>query len=245
MGVRQRDAFIVNPRDLVRAELAAAVAAGAVLHRDEVTALAPHPAGRRVLTRSGAAWTASKVVVATGASTNMNGLLPRRLAMDTFGATVVLVATDDPRADELPALMYLKAREGDIAYGGIIMPPLRYPDGRRYLKCAGNSLLANPLTTADEVTRWVRAGGRAEDIIRASPTRLPRRDQRVRRAAAAGDERPRQGRRDSGVAPPVGCTTSRRRSAVIGRGGFWSIGGPKTCPDSRAITRWCSAGLWT
>ncbi len=44
------------------------------------------------------------------------------------------------------------------------MPPLRYPDGKWYVRCAGDSLLSNPLGTAAEISSWVRIGGSQEDL---------------------------------------------------------------------------------
>lgn len=166
IGVRQRDAFIVNPRELTRAELTAAATAGATLVRDEVVEIGPPAAGRRtVAARGGERWSAETVVVATGASTNTNGFLPRALAMEVFGATVTLVEVADPAEfDAYPGLMYLKAGVEGVAYGGIVMPPLRYPDGKWYVKCAGDSVLANPLKTAADIGAWVRAGGVREDV---------------------------------------------------------------------------------
>lgn len=164
VGVVQRDAHILNPRELVRAELGAAVVAGATLVRDEVVSL-DRQGDEMVLTgRSGEVWRADRVVMATGAATNMTGLLPRPLQMQTFGATVVLVEVDDPSAVDMPAMMYLKFVDGRLGFGGIVMSPLRYPDGKWYIKVSGNSLLGNPLATADEIATWVRTGGRQDDI---------------------------------------------------------------------------------
>ncbi|MBB0968915.1 FAD-binding oxidoreductase [Dietzia aerolata] len=164
VGVVQRDAHILNPRELVRAELGAAVAAGATLVRDEVVSLDRQGDDAVLTGRSGEVWRADRVVMATGAATNMTGLLPRPLQMQTFGATVVLVEVDDPSTVDMPAMMYLKFVDGRLGFGGIVMSPLRYPDGRWYIKVSGNSLLGNPLATADEIAAWVRTGGRGEDI---------------------------------------------------------------------------------
>ncbi|GAB2664292.1 FAD-dependent oxidoreductase [Prescottella soli] len=164
IGIVQRDAFIVNPRALVRAELAAAVSRGAVLIRDVVDSVERSRRGVRVTSRSGETWRAGKVVVATGAATNVGGLLPRPLDMRTYGATVVLVEVSDPAEFDIPAMMYMKTSGDQVVYGGIIMSPLQYPDGRWYLKCSGRSLLDNPLDSAEAITRWVRTGGRHEDI---------------------------------------------------------------------------------
>ncbi|WP_198653209.1 NAD(P)/FAD-dependent oxidoreductase [Actinocorallia populi] len=160
----QRDAFILNPRRLVEAELAAATAAGAVLVRDEVVRTGKTDGGVLVTAASGASWRAGQVVLATGAASNATGLLPRPLLMPSFGATVVLVEVDGPDAVDMPAVMYLKYRDGRSLFGGIVMSPRPYPDGRWYVKLAGGSLLANPLDTAEEIAAWVRTGGRREDV---------------------------------------------------------------------------------
>ncbi|SUE16102.1 Monomeric sarcosine oxidase [Rhodococcus gordoniae] len=165
VGIAQRDdAFIVNPRGLVRAELAAATERGTVVIRDIVDTIDRSDRGAIVTARSGASWSCEKVVVATGAATNVSGLLPRPLDMLTYGATVVLVEVPDPADFDIPAMMYLKAPGGRVEFGGIVMSPLQYPDGRWYLKCSGRSLLDNPLDSAEAIARWVRTGGRREDI---------------------------------------------------------------------------------
>lgn len=165
VGIVQRDdAFIVNPRGLVRAELAAAVEQGVVVVRDMVDRIDRTGAEAVVTARSGESWSCGKVVVATGAASNVSGLLPRSLDMRTFGATVVLVEVPDPAEFDIPAMMYLKAPGGQVEFGGIVMSPLQYPDGRWYLKCSGRSLLDNPFDSAEAIARWVRTGGRQEDI---------------------------------------------------------------------------------
>lgn len=164
VAVVQRDAFILNPRQLVRAELTAATESGATLVRDEIVAL-DHRDEEVVLTgRSGETWRAEKVVLATGAATNASGLLPRPLEMTTYGATVVLVEVEDPSSVDMPTMMYLKFLDGQLSFGGIVMAPVRYPDGKHYIKVSGNSLLDYPLSSVDEIAAWVRTGGRAEDV---------------------------------------------------------------------------------
>lgn len=164
----QPDAFILNPRALVRAELAAAQQSGAHLVRDEIIS-SDHRDGRMLLTgRSGQTWTADQVVLATGAASNMTGLLPRPLAMSAFGATVVLAEVEDPESFDMPTMMMLKYRAGKQLFGGIVMAPRPYPDGKWYLKLSGASLLNFPLRTAEQTAEWVRSGGNAADIDEAT-----------------------------------------------------------------------------
>ena len=164
VALRERDAFILNPRALVEAELAAAVTAGAELVRDEVVALGRGAGGVEVVAAGGGRWAADRVVVATGAATNASGLLDRPLVTPTFGATVVLAEVAGPDAVRMPTMMMLKVREDSLLFGGIVMAPVQYPDGGWYLKVSGTSLLANPLDSREEIAAWVRTGGNGDDI---------------------------------------------------------------------------------
>ena len=163
-ALRQRDAFILNPRALVRAELAAALAAGANLVRDEVVSLAHVGDGVELHGAGGLVWTADRAVLAVGAATNASGLLERALVTPTFGATVVLAEVEGPDAVDMPTMMMVKARGGETVFGGIVMAPVEYPDGRWYLKVSGSSLLANPLDSREEIAAWVRTGGDVRDL---------------------------------------------------------------------------------
>lgn len=168
VALREKDAFILDPRALVQAELAAATAAGATLVRDEVVGRTVEGDLVRVTSAGGQVWLARRVVVATGAATNATGLLERPLLTPTFGATVVLVEVDGPGAVEMPTMMMLKVRDGVRRFGGIVMAPVEYPDGKWYLKVSGSSLLANPLDTREEIAAWVRTGGNQADLDEAA-----------------------------------------------------------------------------
>ncbi len=164
VALRERDAFILNPRALVRAELAAAVAAGAELIRDEIVSTTRRTASVALVGTGGRSWQADKVVMATGAATNATGLLDRRLVTPTFGATVVLAEVDGPDAVQMPTMMMLKVRDGELLFGGIVMAPVQYPGGRWCVKLSGNSLLAHPLEDREQIAAWVRTGGHAADV---------------------------------------------------------------------------------
>src|SRR5699024_9028851 len=100
----------LTPRQLVAADLAAAGQAGATLTHDEVVRTERTDDGVRVTARSGASWTAGRVVLATGAASNATGLLPRPLQKSTFGATIVLVEVENPDTITRPTTMYFKTR---------------------------------------------------------------------------------------------------------------------------------------
>ena len=166
VALRERDAFILNPRGLVAGRAprgrGGRCRAGA---RRSRRAPAARAAGVEVICAGGGRWTADRVVVATGAATNATGLLDRALVTPTFGATVVLAEVAGPDAVRMPTMMMLKVRDESLLFGGIVMAPVEYPDGRWYLKVSGSSLLSNPLDTQEEIAAWVRTGGNADDIV--------------------------------------------------------------------------------
>lgn len=164
VALRERGAFILDPRALVQAELVAGRAAGVVLVRDEATSLRHRDEGCEITVAGGQTWTADRVVVAVGAAVNASGLLDRRLDLQPFGATVVLAEVDGPDVVEMPTMMMLKVRGERMLFGGIVMAPVRYPDGRWYIKVSGSSLLQHPLETREEIAAWVRTGGNAADL---------------------------------------------------------------------------------
>lgn len=164
VAVREQGAFILNPRALVQAELAAASEFGTTLVRDEAVACKHIGNGVRLSLATSGSVMAEKVVMATGAATNATGLLERRLVTPTYGATVVLAEVAGPDAVSMPTMMMMKVHKGEVVFGGIVMAPVEYPDGRWYLKVSGSSLLANPLDGREEIAAWVRTGGNPADL---------------------------------------------------------------------------------
>lgn len=158
LGVLQHDAMILNPRNLVRAELTAAARRGVQRVTEEVVTVESGSTGARVVTRQGRELTADAVVLATGAMTNACELLPRPIAAEVVGCTIVLLEVAGPDAASIPTLMPSIFSE-DMQYAGIVAPPLQYPDGRWYMKGTGADLLSNPLRSYEEIGAWVRTGG--------------------------------------------------------------------------------------
>ena len=162
VALHSPNGLLVNPRKLVSAEIAAAVAAGATRVVDDVVDIQRQSGHYRLVTRSGSSHTARRVVLAAGAYINLSGLSPKPLDFWTFGATVSLAAVD-AAIPTFPTLMYYKTT-AQAPFAGIIAPPLPYPDGQTYIKGAGDSLLEAPLQDAEAVQKWVRTGGDSRDI---------------------------------------------------------------------------------
>ena len=155
---------IMNPRALVAAEQQTAIDAGAELISTD--ALRVEIGGSvNVHLSDGSRVEARKAVVATGAFSNRPGLLPRPLALKLKQETVLLAELDNQEATRLaayPTLVYQPdVREISDVYSA---PPIRYPDGKTYLKWGCNTLGDLWADGYDDIARWYRSG-RSDDHI--------------------------------------------------------------------------------
>jgi sarcosine oxidase len=156
-GLRQPEGLIINPRRFVAAQQALFTAAGGERIRDRAVSLSEDTSGVIVETASRGHIQARKVVVAAGAYINLDRLLPRQLEFTILGLTVPLarVAEDTKR---FPTLMYSDV-VSDVPFSGLIVPPIRYPDGHVYIKSAGGVSIDVLKDDRDEVESWLHAGG--------------------------------------------------------------------------------------
>jgi sarcosine oxidase len=147
----------ISPRRLVAAQTAAAAASGVAVLREEVAALAPGPKGFTVSTPA-ATITADRVILAAGGFTN--ALLPKPLPISVYARTVAFFEVDGDEAARLAAMPTL-VQQTDRGREPYLLPPIRYPDGRIYLKLGGDPVDV-PLPDADAAKRWFRTDGSAE-----------------------------------------------------------------------------------
>jgi len=150
----------ISPRRLVAAQTVLAEKSGATLVRDYAMRITPRDSHAEIATAGGAIVTAAKVLVAAGGFTNRPGLLPEPLDLRVFGRTVTFFEVDDAEAGRLSAMPSLIYEPEDIMAGIYLLPPIRYPDGKFYLKIGGD-IVDIPLPTHDDVCAWFRRGGDA------------------------------------------------------------------------------------
>lgn len=152
-----RRAGFVSPRRLVAAQTRAAERAGAQVIAAEVLALDAHGGG--VTVRHGAGrLEADRALVAAGAYSGAltGGAVPLTVMARTVAFFEVSEA-EAARLAALPPLIYLHA-DGDGPY---LLPPIRYPDGRWYLKMGGDPV-DRALGSPGEIGDWFRSGGNPE-----------------------------------------------------------------------------------
>ncbi|MGS0685490.1 NAD(P)/FAD-dependent oxidoreductase [Nakamurella sp. GG22] len=147
----------INPRAVVAAQLLAAEQARGTVLRDVVSA------GRRVAgvseltTTSGEVHRSGTVVVATGSFTNASRLLNRRLDVLIKGETVLMAEVSAETAASMAAMpSVLYEVETDDFDGIYLIKPLRYPDGRWYLKLGMNQAVDPLLDDIGSIRRWFR-----------------------------------------------------------------------------------------
>jgi sarcosine oxidase len=148
----------ISPRKLVRAQSLLAEKAGATVIRDHVTSIREEGGAAVVTTAGGRVYRAEKALLAAGGFSISQNLLPQSVDMTVYGRTVALfeVAEEDAhRFAGMPSLI-LHAPGIDI----YLLPPIRYPDGKLYLKIGGDPddlVLDNDA----QMRAWFRTEGRA------------------------------------------------------------------------------------
>ncbi|NTE34970.1 NAD(P)/FAD-dependent oxidoreductase [Agrobacterium tumefaciens] len=159
-GVFERDnAGYVNPRGLVQAQAILAEMAGVTRVDDIVVSTREEDGRARVETASGAVYTADRVLVAAGGFSITKDLLPQPVALDVYGRTVAFFEVDEGDLDQyadMPSLIY---EPRDTTKHIYLLPPVRYPDGKFYLKIGGDPD-DTTLGSDPEIREWFRSGGR-------------------------------------------------------------------------------------
>ncbi len=157
------NAGYVNPRALVKAQITIAEQQGASILRQTVVKVFDGGSGVEIETSEGHRYTAEKVIVAAGGFTNMADILPVKVDMAATGRTIAFFELNEEKQEAfagMPSTIVLAASEDDIVY---ILPPVRYPDGKVYLKIGGESEKGR-LETLDQAVQWFHSDGTASEV---------------------------------------------------------------------------------
>ncbi|MBB5666984.1 sarcosine oxidase [Rhizobium leguminosarum] len=148
----------INPRALVRAQARLAEQGGVSLI--EATATSVRDAGSHVevTTAGGRSYSAERVLVAAGGFSNFHALLPRPVDTRVMARTVAFYEIGEREMaifGDMPSTIVLGEREEDHIY---ILPPVRYPDGKTYLKLGGDTEMLS-FSELEDVGAWFRSDG--------------------------------------------------------------------------------------
>jgi sarcosine oxidase len=149
----------VNPRNLVRAQVAIGEQQGGRHIRQEVTALHQQDDCVQISTRAGQHYRAERVLIATGAFANCYNVLPKAIALRVKSETTILAevsAETATRLSAMPTLIY--TIESSVLDGIYLAPPLPYPDGRIYIKLGCDTATDETLTDLPAIQRWMKEG---------------------------------------------------------------------------------------
>jgi sarcosine oxidase len=155
----EKSAGYVNPRRLVEAQCILAEKAGATVIRRTAVSVREEGGLAIVTADDGSIYSAERVLVAAGGFSINENLLPRPVDLKVYGRTVAFFEIEDADLDAyggMPSLIHQPDDPIDHIY---LLPPVRYPDGKTYLKIGGDpdDLL---LETEPEIRAWFRRGGR-------------------------------------------------------------------------------------
>jgi glycine/D-amino acid oxidase-like deaminating enzyme len=165
--LEKRRAGYINPRKMIEAQNIIAKKNGAILMDDIVHSIKKINQGiMEVKTCLGNTFYSKKVLVTAGAFSNFHELLEKKVDFELVCITVALLELDEidqKRFQNLPCFLYKYGSSKDNFY---ILPPIKYPDGKVYLKVGHNSenYFYNKLKTHQEVNQWYNEQGNKEAI---------------------------------------------------------------------------------
>jgi sarcosine oxidase len=148
----------INPRQHILAETALALQSGAHVIRSEVVRIIEASQGVTVQCADGTEVSGQKVVVACGAFSKAADLLPDPVPQKVYARTVAFLEIDAEEARRLqgmPSFVYVPPGTERDSY---VLPPVRYPDGKTYLKIGGDPE-DQELVSVGDMSVWFRSGG--------------------------------------------------------------------------------------
>lgn len=158
---QQGDGGTINPRGYVAAMTERARQLGAEVIDAHASRIDIDANGVAVTTDDGVL-TAERVMIATGAYAAFDGLSPVKVPLKTNKHTVVLVEVPEVVATgELGNMPSLMSQPPGDRIGTYTLPPLKYPDGKFYLKI-GIEGPRPPVDSLDSLNAWFRTGDDTE-----------------------------------------------------------------------------------
>ena len=145
----------VSPRNLVAAQTNAAKSFGATVVEETVKGIEEHATAVEVTTDQ-SQHRFDQVLVAAGYNTDT--VLARPQQLDVYARTVAFFEVSEGEAERLKAMPTLVYDTPEDPY---LLPPIRYPDGKLYIKLGGDPTDV-PLVGEKAVREWFQSGGNLE-----------------------------------------------------------------------------------
>ncbi|OWF52193.1 uncharacterized protein LOC110448083 [Mizuhopecten yessoensis] len=167
--MEENEAGIINPRKMVMAQISVASKNGCDVIRETVTGIVQQPDGNsRVVMGNGRLMIARKVLLATNVFTEIHNLLgnvrPLYVPMPQTVSLAEISSVDAVRLRNMPNVMYRGTggpswpkdypRNSYNEIGFYLLPPVRYPDGKYYIKIGHHdAILKGPLQVS-QIQKW-------------------------------------------------------------------------------------------
>lgn len=154
----------INPRALVRAQRRLAERSGVRWVPQPVTALEQNSGRWQAHCANGEILEADAVLLSGGAF--VNELLDAPLPLQLRTRIVVFAELDAERLErlsDLPCLLVTLEQHPRLE-DVYLLPPIRYPDGKTYVKIGGSNLPLRTAASVDDLKRWFRQGGDRDDF---------------------------------------------------------------------------------
>ena len=148
----------VNPRALIEAQVRISAVQGTSVIRGTIAAIRLTREVVELHTDGGDTYQARKVLVATGAYADQ--LLDRRLDLRLIARTILLAELPEveaARLRDIPAVLY-RLNQTPTVESIYMVPPVRYPDGKPYLKIGGLHSPSLTLGSHAELHQWFSGG---------------------------------------------------------------------------------------
>ncbi len=148
-----------SPRRYVALATQSAQADGATITSGAVRVLRASPTGTEAELDDGRRLRAEAAIVASGAFAAGSDLLPVPVALRAKSEVYAMAELDDQQAAELGAMPCINRTIDHPQLADLyVLPPIRYPDGRTYLKAGANTMIDHWLPDPAAVRAWYDHG---------------------------------------------------------------------------------------
>ncbi|KIO75439.1 hypothetical protein TH53_20950 [Pedobacter lusitanus] len=157
--LEESPAGLINPRLLLQAQLSIFKQNNGTILAETIIGLTKDEQGFSVKSHEGNTYRAKKILLAAGSFVNFLGLIPRPLDLKIKNEIILLAQLTEDQAQELsglPSLLY--EIDNDITEGIYLIKPVKYPDGKYYIKMGCNVPEDIYFDHLEQVQHWFRAG---------------------------------------------------------------------------------------
>ncbi|MBL88953.1 MAG: FAD-dependent oxidoreductase [Actinobacteria bacterium] len=149
----------INPRNLIKAQIEMLMKAENEVVNETGSAIERHDGFFRVVTQNGKAIKANKVLLASGVFSERLVDSREKLDLEICESTVVLAELGKEDAERLrgmPSVIF--RQEAEYEKGVYLLPPIRYPDGKTYIKIGHSE--SRPMSDPDaNLVKWFQGKG--------------------------------------------------------------------------------------